>query len=132
MKYIVLIAIAICAGTSVHAPELKKSKRARHPLHDASGVTNPFINQTKGDGLRHELKRCKEIIEEKTRTRKRSRWSIWSVLLCTVGVLIGVSIVIFATAALVITITAQAATQAFVPVVQAAGSVMVHVVGKSL
>lgn len=71
MKHIVLIAIAICAGTSVHAPELKTSKCVSHPLHDAAGVSSPFLDQTKGNGLAYELKMLKDSIDKKKRAKKR-------------------------------------------------------------
>ncbi len=77
MKHIVLIAIAICAGTSVHAPELKKSKCVSHPLHDAAGVSSPFLDQTKGNGLAYELKMLKDSIDKKKRAKKRRRGWQW-------------------------------------------------------
>ena len=120
MKYIILMIIALF-GASVHAPELKKSKKATHPAHDAIGVSNPLIKLTKGDGLKREIKKCKELIEEKKQTKKRSRWSTWRILLCTVCVLIGLSIVVIGTAALVINIAAHSVADLFGPFVLFAG-----------
>ncbi len=88
MKHIILMTIALGLGTAVHAPTLKKSKRANHPLHNAAEVSNSFLDQTKGDGLVHELKMLKDTIDKKKKRTKKRIWGwIWltlSLALCII------------------------------------------------
>lgn len=84
--------IALTFGTLVHAPTLKKEKRASHPLHNAAEVSNSFLDQTKGDGLVHELKVLKESMDQKKERTKKRIWGwIWltfSIALCIIDPLL--------------------------------------------
>lgn len=94
MQYIVLGTI-LTLVTLVHAPALKETQNVSHPIHTLTGVSNPFLDQTKGNGLTHEIKQLKDTMDKKKRVKKRVRgwmWLAFSIALAIINPLLLMSI----------------------------------------